>query len=756
MCARRRKRASSFSRRDVRRGKTGRPYPAEEQGISLPGKRVGDSVGKERAKAISGRRLWLFRGIAVVVIPVLFLLVVEVGLRVGGYGYPADAIVKFKARGRSYYCDNVESNWRFFPRNLSRGFTPFIFPADKPDRTYRVFVLGSSAARGTPDDAFSLGRILWAMLREVYPGVNFEVVTVAAAAINSHVVLEIAKDCARHQPDLFVVYLGNNEVTGPYGAGSVFAPLSGNLTLIRAGIAFKGTRLGQMLTNVLESAGVGGGGPDVWRGLEMFVGRQVRAEDAGLQSVYSHFQRNLEDIVRAGRKGGAKAILCTVGSNLKDNPPFGSLHRADLSETEKGKWDELYEQGVRRESAGEYGEAVDCYLAAGEIDDRYADLQFRLGRCYWAMGDYDKAGKRYIKALDLDTLRFRADSRINEIIRSVAGKRGEEVYLVDAVKVFEQNSPQGIAGEELFYEHVHFNFKGVYILAKAVYEPVEKALPEWIRRARADERRFPAESECARQLAFTDWDRYRIAKEVFNGFIKKPPFTNQLYYKERVGQMTRDLGALKANLTRELLEKSADQYREAIEKRPDDWILHYKYGKLLAEDLEEYRAAAQEYRLVQNLVPHSWIGYDALGSVLFAEGDINGAIQELEKAIRAKPTCSYAHYDLGRSYRRKGNTDKAIEHYSEAVRCERDFMPAYNNWAEIMVQQGKVDEAIEIFRRGLVFCPDSAILHCNLGSILIKKGQTDEAIKELETALQLDPNSGPVRKALEALLKRGQ
>jgi len=73
-----------------------------------------------------------------------------------------------------------------------------------------------------------------------------------------------------------------------------------------------------------------------------------------------------------------------------------------------------------------------------------------------------------------------------------------------------------------------------------------------------------------------------------------------------------------------------------------------------------------------------------------------------------------------------------------------------------MVQEGKVDEAIEILRRGLVFCPDSVILHCNLGSILSKKGQTAEAIKELETALQLDPNSARVRKALEALLKRGQ
>ena len=34
-------------------------------------------------------------------------------------------------------------------------------------------------------------------------------------AIDSHVTVEIARDCTAHQPDLFIVYLGNNEVVGP-------------------------------------------------------------------------------------------------------------------------------------------------------------------------------------------------------------------------------------------------------------------------------------------------------------------------------------------------------------------------------------------------------------------------------------------------------------------------------------------------------------------------------------------------------------
>jgi len=753
MSARRRRRAASKGRMNVRRDKAGKGSAAGKKQVSAF--RGSEQKTGERAavRPVSGWRLWVFRGAAVFVVPALLLLLVEVGLRVAGYGYPSHAIIKVKVDGKSYCCDNVKFNWRFFPRNISRGFTPFIFPAKKGDDTCRIFVLGESAARGTPDDAFSFGRILDVMLGDAYPGVDFEVTTVAAAAINSHVVLQMAKDCARYEPDLFVVYLGNNEVTGPYGAGTVFAPLSGNLRLIRAGIALNGTRLGQLLGSALGSRK---GGQGVWRGLEMFLGKQIRAEDAGLQSVYSHFQNNLEDIVRVGRRGGAEVILCTVASNLKDNSPFGSLHRSDLSEAEKGKWDEVYEQAIEREAEAEYGAAAELYLAAGRIDDSYADLAFRLGRCYWGMGEYDKARASYVKARELDTLRFRADDRINGIIREAASVGDDGVRLVDAVEVFAQNSPEGTAGEELFYEHVHFNFKGTHLLARSVLSEVEKALPARIRVMRKGEGAVASEGQCAERLAFTDWDRYRTVEEVLNGFIKNPPFISQLYHKSRVERLERDVESAKGGLTAESLEKAAGQYRQAIERRKDDWLLHYKYGKLLAEDLKDYSAAGEEYRIVQNLLPHSWIGYNALGSVLHAQGDVDGAIIQYKKAIAINPTCDPAHYRLGWAYRTKGDLGKAEGHFTEFARLRPDSVPAYENLATIYKEEDKLDAAIEILRKGLVHCPDSLVLHANLGSLYKRQGKRDEAIREFKTALELDPNSAPIRGALESLLGGGQ
>ena len=154
--------------------------------------------------------------------------------------------VKCEVDGRPYLGENVKFGWRFFPPILAREFEPFAFPARKSADTYRIFVLGSSAAQGIPNHAFCFGRFLQFMLQERFPGVHFEVITTAMAAINSHVVREIARDCARYDPDLFVVYMGNNEVVGPYGPGTVLTPALSNLHLIRLGIALRATRIGQL------------------------------------------------------------------------------------------------------------------------------------------------------------------------------------------------------------------------------------------------------------------------------------------------------------------------------------------------------------------------------------------------------------------------------------------------------------------------------------------------------------------------------
>jgi tetratricopeptide (TPR) repeat protein len=726
-------------------------------GVPAAAKTAGRSNGARQAsrEPVTPRRLWLFRAVAVVVIPALVLLLVEVVLRAAGYGFPTAAAVRCDVRGKTCYCDNLKFGWRFFPRNIAREAEPYVFAADKSDDTYRIFILGSSAAQGVPDAAFCFARFLRVMLEHKYPGVEFEVVNTAMAAINSHVVREIAKDCTRHEPDLFIMYLGNNEVVGPYGAGTVFTPLSGNLSLIRAAIALKATKLGQLLTALFEQLGAGRGMPMFWEGMEMFLEKQVRAGDPQLEKVYQYFAANLTDIRSIARDHRVGIVFCTVGSNLKDSPPFASLHRADLTQAQKNKWQELYERGMKREAASDYSEAVSHYLAAAEVDDRYADLQFRLGRCYWEMASYDKAKQRYVQARELDTLRFRADARINGIIRGVVGsKAGEGVYLADAVKAYEDESPYGTPGEELFYEHVHMNFRGTYVLARVIFEQVQQVLPEWVKKYQGNGRPVLTEEECAQRLVYTGWDRYKIADEMLNNYIKKPPFTNQVYHQEQVARMEQELKELKALLSPEALQGYAAQYRQAIENAPGDWRLHWKYGKLLAEDLKDYEAAVKQYRLVQEYVPHSYTAYTPLGAVYRGLGDLDGVIEQYLKAIEINPACSEAHYHLGWAYEKQGRTDKAIKHYRETMRLQPNAVSACNNLAEILLKQGRVDEAVETCRRGLRFVPDSPILRCNLGLLLDRQGHRDDAIRELRMAAQLDPNSVRIRKVLDTISKR--
>lgn len=745
------RKSSSRTKQNALRRKDKSHLPAKKR-IATPSKNKDKQKGGEKVTPplVTGRRLWLFRIIAVTVIPALLFLLLEISLRLVGYGFPTIITIKDKINDEPCYYNNTKFAWRFFHPNIARTTEPFVFPANKSEDTYRIFVMGASAAAGTPDGAFCFGRMLEVMLHRQYPKANSEVITAAMPAINSHVVLEIADDCTRYQGDLFIVYLGNNEVVGPYGAGTVFSTMSSSMSAIRLRIALKATKLGQLVTNLLESAGASNA-PKIWRGLEMFLDKQVRAGDTGLEIVYKHFQRNLQDIRRLACGSGINIIFSTVPCNLKDSPPFASLHRSNLTEAEKKRWDEIYQRGITYETDGNYAEAVKLYLQAAKIDDSYADLQFRLGRCYWTMGEYEKARAGYVRARELDTLRFRADSRINDIVRDTAGnKSADSVYLVDAAEVFEENSPCQTPGEELFYEHVHMNFKGNYLLAGAIFEQVEKILPERIKSSRADDRPFPTEAECARDLAYTDWDRYNIAEKVLNDYIKQAPFTNQLYHNQRVKRMELQIDAYKAAISPEVINQVEAQYRRAIEQTPSDWWLHWKYGQLL-EDLGKSNAAAGQYRLVLNSLPHHYEALAVLGLLCGKGGDLDAAIANNLESVRIYPTFPESHFNLGFAYHLQKEYDKAVEHYSRTVRLVPNRAEAHNNLGLVLFQQGKVDQALKAYRNGLKFVPDNLDLHYNLGIVLQEQGQKDQAIKELEAALQIDPNSVKARKVLNAI-----
>jgi tetratricopeptide (TPR) repeat protein len=437
-----------------------------------------------------------------------------------------------------------------------------------------------------------------------------------------------------------------------------------------------------------------------------------------------------------------------VPSNLKDNPPFASQHRPDLTDAQERQWETLYSQGIAVETSGDWDAALEKYSAAVQIDDRYADLHFRMGRCYWQSGQFDRARDSFILARELDTLRFRADNRINEIIREVArepaGQTQNSVFLLDAVRLFEQNSPHGTAGAELFHEHVHMNFSGNYLLAGAIFEQMQGLLPGPAAESP------PTEAQCAEDLAYTAWDQHRVADEVLNVYVKQPPFTNQIDHARRVADLEQHVRTFKAALTPEVMSNVDRQYRQAVETQPRDWWLHWNYGQFL-EQTGSAGAAAGQYERVSRLVPQRFEAVAKLGQLAGQQGDLQTAIARNREALRINPVFADAWFNLALAYHLQNKVEESAQYYSKAIRCKPDHAQAYINLGVVLYQRGEAAEAIETYRKGLAAVPGNVDLHCNLALMLAERGQRQQALQELAAAEKLDPNSPALRKARDAV-----
>ena len=531
-------------------------------------------------------RIWILRAAIAIVAPILLLVAVEFGLRLFNVGYPTELTQPCTVHGHPANCYNLFFPAPFFPPGMIKAPQVYAVPVEKPKGTYRIFVLGESAAMGDPDPAYSFSRYLEVMLAQRFPEMKFEVFNTGSVAINSHVSLLIAKGLAKLQPDLVILYSGNNEVVGPYGPGTALTSSGMSLPVVRASIWFRSTRIGQLLTNI-------GTQKQQWGGMEMFLDKQVAATSPLMKNVYANFDANLRDTIAAAHDAGARVIVSTVATNLRDCAPFASQHRQGLSQDNLRNWTRLVEEGDRLYAAGDYSQALQLYREASGIDDQYAELEFRLARALDKTGNTQAAAQHYSRARDLDSLRFRADSKVNEINRSAA-LAGAEV--VDADAIFSQNSAHGTTGSELVYEHVHMTPAGNYLLAREIFRKIATQISGQT----VQDSAIPSEAECERLLALTGYDRYRMNNEMLQR-LERPPFTSQLNHPEQQWRL-----ALAAQSPVESPDETATEYRAAIAQRPDDRILHYNFGLFLYNFDRE--AGSEELKLSQ-----PWDGFPVFG-----------------------------------------------------------------------------------------------------------------------------------------------
>ena len=105
----------------------------------------------ERKASSRGLRYWTLRTVSAVFLPLLLLGLVEAGLRLSGVGFPTELTIPCAVNGRPASCYNLFFPAPFFPPGMIKTPQAYAIPAEKPQGTYRIFVLGESAAMGDPD-----------------------------------------------------------------------------------------------------------------------------------------------------------------------------------------------------------------------------------------------------------------------------------------------------------------------------------------------------------------------------------------------------------------------------------------------------------------------------------------------------------------------------------------------------------------------------------------------------------------------------
>ena len=694
-------------------------------------------------KPLSRGRRWLFRGV-LCLLPFLLVAVAEVGLRLVGYGYNPDFFARIPIGGADFFVQNENFSFRFFPKEMVRNPGPLRFPAHKAAGTFRIFILGESAAMGDPAESFAPDRYLEALLRERYPERKFEVVNTAVTAIDSHVILPIARECAVHEGDLWIIYMGNNEMVGPFGAATVFGRRAPPLGYARLATAVQRLRLGQWFTALGRRFAGGKSGTKAWGGMEMFLSNQIPPRSPTRETVYQNFQGNLDDIVRAGINSGAMVMLNTVGVNLRDCPPFASLSQPAPTP----EFDALYANCLQASSQHQWAAADASFAQAANLDDQSAEFQYRWAACFLGQTNLAEARAHFQLACDYDALPFRADSRINGTIRAEPQRISSPRLLVcDAASELAAGSPDGICGDETFFEHVHFDFNARYRLARAWAGQIERLFAPttngWL-----------SQAECELHLGLSPWNRAQVIHLMVER-MQVPPLSSQANNPERRAALEARIGTELTRMNRDEAGRTRRNFEQLLAQRPDDFSLRENYAVFL-ELSGDVPAATAQWERFRDLLPQDPLGYFEAGRLLIHQQQDAEAEILLRRSLAIRPSRTDGWIELGNALAMQRKYTNALAAYDTALAQDSRDSQTLLRRGKVLAHLNRHPEAMASYRAGLALNAADGLTHHELALELAATGQDAAAGEEFREAARLTPDNVALRFDYGTWLLRGQ
>ncbi|MCF8267049.1 MAG: hypothetical protein K9I69_03115 [Ignavibacteriales bacterium] len=360
-----------------------------------------------------------------VLLPLLFIGLIEGGLRIFEYGKDYSLFMKIdNFPGKTFL--NPEITRKYFQgvSNLP-SVIPDAFDTDKREGAFRIFVLGGSTTAGFPyPPNISFPRHIKRKLGELFPDKRIEVINTGISAIGTFVITDILDEIISADPDLVLIYSGHNEFYGVFGAGST-TRISSSPWLIRLHLNFKDFRLYQLIENIVFSAAEFTSFP-AGKQQNTLMAEMISDAEIGLNSdtyndVSAYYRENLERMIRKLKAEKIPVIIGELVSNLQ-LPPM---------DKRGGRAKELYKAGMQKYRERNFFEADSLLQKAGDSDE----------------------------------VRFRAPTDFNNIIRETASEFSIPVAATQAI--FKKSSSSGICDGEFFTDHVHPDITGNQLLAEA-------------------------------------------------------------------------------------------------------------------------------------------------------------------------------------------------------------------------------------------------------------------------------------------------
>ena len=245
-------------------------------------------------------------------------------------------------------------------------------------------------------------------LQEAYPQRSIEVINLSAHAYAAYRVRLIFQEIIQYEPNLIVIYSGNNEFIEKRvyrETPSWLKPIAEAMNRLYLVRRVKGSSLGRRLwpENTLLADERQHVGYEQWSKIEQ-LSLDLRKDPEQFRKVKEHYQFSIQSMVAAAQQRQVPVVLVTVPVNLRHWRPNVSYQ--PLQGEELQRWEDVYRDGQRLLLLGKAEDAARTLREAIHLAPVHANSHFLLGNALEATGRHEAA---------LDCLRSCARSRSQSV-----------------------------------------------------------------------------------------------------------------------------------------------------------------------------------------------------------------------------------------------------------------------------------------------------------------------------------------------------